>query len=154
MPEHSRSRRRPAPINVLLVEDDPDDVRCIEAAFESITRETTLHTVTNGYDAVYFLRQRSTPRSPPLPDLALVGLQVPGKSGYEILETIRDDPNLRRLPVIILTRSTADDDVGRCYDAHANASVPKPATASEFDSLIDAIVHFWFDQAHLPSSLR
>lgn len=150
MPEWSRPPGPDDRIEILLVEDDPDIIQQTEEAFETTDREIALHTVSNGYDAIYTLREQRSTESPSLPDLALVDLDVPGKDGREILETVKGDPHLRRLPVIILTSSRDSEDIARCYDAHANAYVKKPTDPGEFVSLMEAIKQFWLERAQLP----
>lgn len=96
------------------------------------------------------MTRRSTDESASLPTLALIDLNLPGMDGCEVLGTIRDDPQLQCLPVIILTSSTARDDVVRCYNANANAYLTKPTTPDEFISLVTAIERFWFEKVQLP----
>ncbi|WP_247003778.1 response regulator [Halosolutus gelatinilyticus] len=150
----SHLQRSADPVHVLIAEDNPGDVRLIEESFEMIDCEAVLHTVADGYEALYFLKRRSTVESPPLPDLALVDLDLPGKDGCDVLEAIRDDPQLRRLPVIMLTGSDDERDIARCYDAHANAYVTKPTDPGEFVSLVEGIEQFWFHSVQLPSIPR
>ncbi|WP_394743224.1 response regulator, partial [Natronococcus roseus] len=106
-----------------------------------------LQSVTNGDDAVEFLRESADNE---LPDLILLDLNLPGRDGCEILEVIRDDPRLKPLPVLMLTSSEAEEDVARCYDARANAYLTKPTDPAEFISLLDAFEGFWVEQARLP----
>ena len=138
------------PTEILLVEDNPADVRLITEAFAATDRETSLRTINDGYDALHHLKRTATVESDRLPDLALVDLYLPGKDGCELLEAIRDDPHLQRLPVIILTSSDDDGDVVRCYEATANAYLTKPTTHDEFVSLVEALEQFWCEQARLP----
>ena len=150
MPEMSRGIGTDDRVEILLVEDNPGDVRLVETGLERTDSEVELHTVANGYEALYFLRDRSTTESVSLPDLLLVDLNVPGKDGCEILEAIRGDPQLRRLPVLILTSSEAPRDIARCYDSHANAYLTKPADPDAFGSLIETMERFWLDRVQLP----
>ncbi|WP_226003934.1 response regulator [Natrinema salinisoli] len=124
-------------IDILLVEDNPGDIRLTREAFKSSKQEITLQTVTNGDDAVRFLQESSDN-------------ELPGRDGCEVLEIIRDDPRLKPLPVLMLTSSEADEDVARCYDARANAYLTKPTDPAEFISLVDRFETFWVEQARLP----
>lgn len=144
---HPRSEE---PREVLLVEDNPGDARLMREAFETVEAETTLHTVTTADDALDFLRRRVDDDSLPLPDLVLLDLKLPGKDGSEVLETVRGDPQLRLLPVIVLTSSEDSEDIERCYDAQANAYLTKPVDTGEFDSLVNSVERFWFGQVRLP----
>lgn len=134
-------------IDILLVEDNPGDVRLTREAFKTADHEVSLHTVANGDDAVAYLR-RSAASS--LPDLVLLDLNLPGRHGCEVLEEMRNDPQLDHLPVIVLTSSKAEEDIIRCYDASVNAYLTKPTAPDEFISLIDSIEEFWLRKAELP----
>lgn len=142
--------RSEKPREVLLVEDNPGDARLMREAFETVEAETTLHTVDTADDALDFLRRRVDDDSLPLPDLVLLDLKLPGKDGSEVLESVRNDPQLRLLPVIVLTSSEDSEDIERCYDAQANAYLTKPVDADEFDSLVNTVERFWFGQVRLP----
>lgn len=135
-------------MDVLLVEDNPGDVRLIREAFSTLERGTALEIVTRGDEAVELLTQQATDDS--LPDIALLDLNLPGRDGCGILETIRDDPRLQYLPVVILTSSEAEEDIARCYDANANAYVTKPTDPTAFRAVAEAVERFWFETAQLP----
>lgn len=136
------------PIDILLVEDNSGDVRLTRKALKETRRGHSLDVFSDGDDALDFLLD--DPSSDP--DLVLLGLDLPGTNGDEILETLKSDPQLRHLPVIILTGSEADEDITRCYESRANAYVTKPATHDEFASVIESVERFWFEQVQLPSS--
>lgn len=138
------------PIEILLVEDNPGDIRLLREAFGATDSETEIRTLTDGDDAVEFFAQHGVEKSPSLPDLVILDLDLPGTDGCGVLEAIRDNPQLKRLPVIILTSSDDNGDIARCYDAHANAYLTKPAGIEEFISLAELIERFWFEQAHHP----
>lgn len=140
------------PTEILLVEDNPADVRLIEETFGATDRETRLHTASDGYEALHFLKRAAAVESNALPELALIDLKLPGKDGCALLEAIRNDARLRRLPVIILTSSDTDVDISRCYEATANAYLTKPTTHDEFVSLVEAIEQFWIEHVQLPPS--
>ena len=137
-------------IDILLVEDNPGDIRLTREAFKSANQETALQIVTNGDDAVELLRKSSDNE---LPDLILLDLNLPGRDGCEVLEVIRDDPRLKPLPVVMLTSSEAEEDIARCYDARSNAYLIKPTDPVEFISLVDAFEGFWVEQVRLPPIL-
>ncbi|WP_312908283.1 response regulator [Natronosalvus caseinilyticus] len=134
-------------IDILLVEDNLGDIRLTREAFKSAKQKVALQTVTNGDDAVEFLRTSSDNE---LPDLILLDLNLPGRDGCEVLEMIRDDPRLKPLPVLMLTSSEAEEDVARCYDARANAYLTKPTDPAKFISLVDTFEQFWVEKARLP----
>jgi len=150
MSNHARQRSPSEPIDVLLVEDNPGDVRLTREAFETTDTETALHVVRDGDAAVERLTRRDGDDPGASPDLALIDLDLPGRDGCEVLEAIRDDPELGRLPVIMFTGSEERDDIAQCYDADANAYLSKPTGADEFTALVAVLEQFWFRQAHLP----
>lgn len=152
MPNFTHQRHPHEPIDVLHVEDNDGDIRLTREAFSATDRETTLHVVDDGDDTVDFLRQQGRYESVPRPDLVLFDLNLPGRDGHDVLEAIEDAPQLRRLPVIVLTGSNRSEDIVTCYRTHANAYVPKPSTLEEFVSLVTAIEAFWLDHAQLPPS--
>ena len=138
------------PVDILLVEDNPGDVRLVTEAFEATTRAPTIHTVTTANAAVDFLKGQCAAESRSLPALALVDLNLPGSDGCAVLEAVSNDPQLRRLPVIILTSSEASEDITRCYDARANAYLSKPAVYAEYVSVVKVVKTFWLEQVQLP----
>lgn len=141
------------PIDVLFVEDDPRDVDLLREAFERVetNRDTELHAVSSGSDALSFLCRSVESESDSPPNFVLLGLNLPTHDGVAILEAIADDPTLRRLPVVVLTESDRTDDIARCYETRANASLTKPTDPSGYVSLVDGIDRFWLEQARLPS---
>ncbi|TYL38486.1 response regulator [Natronococcus pandeyae] len=138
------------PIDVLLVEDNPGDVRLVEEAFEMVTNEIRLHSVSDGTEALEFLSDGREDDTTPFPDLLLLDLDVPRTHGFEVLEEVRDDPALVTLPVIVLTNSTDETDIGESYDLCANAYLTKPDSQEEFVSLARAVEEFWVQTAKLP----
>lgn len=144
------------PIDILVVEDNPGDVRLIREAFEmaETNNETELHVANTGKDAITFLTQSDEYAAAPPPDLVLLDLNLPGQDGCEILETIRTDLQLRRLPVIVLASSGSTTDIERCYNARANAYLMKPTDPNEFVSIVEGVDQFWLEQAQLPSNAR
>jgi two-component system response regulator len=139
------------PVEVLLVEDSPSDVFLTrEALKEAPGSEPRLHVVSDGVEAMAFLRQQDGFAEAPRPDLILLDLNMPRKDGREVLSEVKGDPHLRTIPVIVLTSSSADNDVRAAYDLHANGYVAKPTDFARFREAIQAIGAFWFHLAKLP----
>ncbi len=140
----------PRPIEVLLVEDDPGDVLLTREAFEHQKVHNRLHVVNNGEDAINFLRHQGKFEDSPTPDLILLDLNLPGMHGREVLSTVKEDPGLRTIPVVVLTTSEAEEDVLRSYDLHANAYVTKPVDFEAFVSIVHQIDSFYLSVVRLP----
>jgi chemotaxis family two-component system response regulator Rcp1 len=138
------------PGDVLLVEDNPSDVYLTQVAFRRSRTENEIHVVEDGIQAMAFLRQELPYTDVPRPDLVLLDLNLPRKDGYKVLAEMKADPDLRRIPVIVLTTSTAEADVDRCYESHANCYIAKPVDFDEFERVIQEIESFWFQCATLP----
>ncbi|SEP92246.1 response regulator [Natrinema salaciae] len=139
------------PVSLLLVEDNPGDVRLIEEAFKSAGFATTFHTVADGDAALEFLQTEATADSGPDLDLMLLDLNLPRTGGFEVLETIKNDPELASLPVLVLTSSEATEDVVKSYELCANAYLTKPTDPDAFADIGRAVEAFWIDEATLPS---
>ena len=138
------------PIEVLLVEDDPGDVLMTREAFEDNKVGNTLHVVINGVEAMAFLRKEGAHSGAPTPDLVLLDLNLPRMDGREVLAAIKDDPTLRRIPVVVLTTSEAEEDVLRSYSLHANAYVTKPVDFERFIDVVRQIDDFFVSVVRLP----
>ena len=138
------------PIAVLLVEDDPGDVVLVTEAFEHNKVSNRLHTVSDGVEALQFLRQESPYEDAPVPDLVLLDLNLPRKDGREVLAEVKEDERLRRIPVVVLTTSKAEEDVLRSYDLHANAYVTKPVDFDRFIEVVRQIDEFFISVVKLP----
>lgn len=147
MMEYANSARK---ATILLVEDNPGDVRLTKEAFKDGRIENTLYVATDGVEALDFLFQRGEYADAPRPDLVLLDLNLPRKNGEEILEEIRSDSKLTSLPVIILTSSAAENDVVKSYELHANAYMTKPVDPDEFIDTVRTLERFWFSIAQLP----
>lgn len=130
------SSPKPAPIDILLVEDNPGDVRLTQKAFEKARLNNQLHVVHTGEAALDFLYQRGEYAGGPGADLVLLDLKLPDCTGDELLAKIKADPVLKRTPVVIMTSSEAEEDIARSYDSHANAYITKPV---DFPSLIEVV---------------
>jgi CheY-like chemotaxis protein len=138
-------------IHILLVEDNPGDARLIlEALKETRTRNRLSH-VANGVQAIEFLRRTGDHTQALRPDLILLDLNLPCKDGREVLAEIKTDGTLRRIPVIILTTSEAEDDIQRAYDLNANCYVAKPVGLEQFIRVIRCLEEFWLTVAKLPA---
>ena len=140
----------PAVIDVLLVEDDPGDVLMTRVAFEEHKLRNTLHVVTDGVEAVAFLRREGEYADAPRPGLILLDLNLPRKDGREVLAEIKADEVLRAIPVVVLTTSEAEEDVLRSYDLHANAYVTKPVDFERFIKVVQQIDDFFVTVVKLP----
>ena len=147
MPEQSPSR----PIEILLVEDDPGDVLMTQEAFVDYKIANRLSVVSNGEDAIAYLRKQGRFADVATPDLVLLDLNLPRRDGREVLLDIKGDPDLRRIPVVILTTSEAEEDVIAAYDLHANAYVRKPVDFDQFVTAVRAIDDFFITVVRLPS---
>jgi CheY-like chemotaxis protein len=138
------------PIHVLLVEDDEGDVVMTREALDEGNVRNELHVVGDGVEAVAFLRRTNGYDDAPRPDLILLDLNLPRRDGRSVLEDIKSDPDLRRIPVIVLSTSEAIEDVTESYDLHANAYVTKPVDFDDFVRVIHNIDEFFVSVARLP----
>ena len=137
---------------ILLVEDNLGDARLVREALHEAGAAAALHHVPDGNEALAFLRRQGAHEAAPRPDLILLDLNLPRKSGREVLAEIKTDATLRRIPVVVLTSSQSDDDILSVYNLHANCYVPKPADLERFLTVIRSIEHFWFTTARLPGA--
>lgn len=140
----------PRPTDVLLVEDNPSDVYLTQVAFRRSSAETQIHVVEDGIQAMAFLRHEAPYTSAPRPDLVLLDLNLPRKHGHKVLREIKEDSQLRGIPVIILTTSTAVADINLCYEDHANCYISKPVDFDQFEKVVHEIESFWFQCVKLP----
>ena len=147
MPEQPPSQ----PIEILLVEDDPGDVLMTQEAFTDYKIANRLTVISNGEDAIAYLRKQGRFAGVATPDLVLLDLNLPRRDGREVLLDIKGDPDLRRIPVVILTTSEAEEDVIAAYDLHANAYVRKPVDFDQFVAAVRAIDDFFITVVRLPS---
>lgn len=139
------------PIEVLLVEDNPGDVRLTREALKEGKVHNNLHVAPDGVEALAFLRREGRYADAVRPDLILLDLNLPRKGGREVLEEIKGDPALRHIPVVILTSSSAEQDIARAYDLHANCYISKPVDLDQFITVVKSIEDFWFTVVKLPS---
>jgi two-component system, chemotaxis family, response regulator Rcp1 len=137
-------------IQILLVEDDPDDVLLTSEVLRETRMPSDLHVVMDGEEAMDFLHRKGRFEAAVVPDLVLLDLNLPKKDGRQVLAEIKADPGLRRIPVIVLTTSAADQDVAQAYDRHANAYVRKPVGYTALLDVVRSIEHFWVGAVQLP----
>jgi CheY-like chemotaxis protein len=138
------------PLQVLLVEDNPGDVRLTQEVLRESRVPSEVQVASDGEQALDYLQARGEYADRPRPSLVLLDLNLPRKSGLEVLAECKSDDALRRVPVVVLSGSSATHDVARAYDLHANAYVTKPLDLSEFIAALRAIEGFWLDLATLP----
>jgi CheY-like chemotaxis protein len=141
---------RATSIDVLLVEDSPGDVRLTREAFRETNGAVTLHVASDGVEAMAFLRREGANAAAPRPDFILLDLNLPRMDGREVLVHIKEDPDLRTIPTIILTTSEADADILKSYELNANAYLKKPVTLEAFEALVRSINDFWLTKVMLP----
>ena len=139
------------PIEILLVEDNPGDVRLTQEALKENKVCNTMSVVEDGLEAIAFLHQEGTYSNAPRPDLILLDLNLPKKDGREVLAEIKNDPDLKRIPVVVLTTSKAEEDIIKMYDNYANCYITKPVDLDEFISIIKSIENFWVNIVKLPA---
>jgi chemotaxis family two-component system response regulator Rcp1 len=138
------------PIVILMVEDNPGDVRLTVEALKEGKVRNILHTVEDGQEAMKFLRRQETYAKAPRPDLVLLDLNLPKKNGRDVLAEIKADTDLRRIPVVILTVSKAEQDIVKTYDLHANCYINKPVDLEQFLTVVQSIENFWLTVVKLP----
>jgi CheY-like chemotaxis protein len=139
------------PVEILLVEDNPGDVRLTQETFKECKISNHVSLAEDGEKALAFLRQEGAYANSVRPDLILLDLNLPKKDGREVLTEIKADPSLRRIPVVILTTSRAEQDIVKTYDLHANCYITKPLNLEQFITVVKSIQDFWLTIVKLPS---
>jgi len=139
------------PVEILLVEDNEGDIGLIEEVFEEAKIRNTLHIAEDGEEAILFLRGEGKFLGSPRPDIILLDLNLPKKDGREVLREIKEDNNLKNIPVVVLTTSRAERDILRSYDLHANAYVTKPLDFDQLIKVVKSIENFWLEVVNLPT---
>jgi len=139
------------PIEILLVEDNPGDVRLTQEALREGKIANNLAVASNGDGALARLRREGEHADATRPDLILLDLNLPGKDGREVLREIKSDASLKQIPVVVMTSSSAEEDVARSYALHANCFVTKPLDLDQFTKVIQAIEEFWVTVVKLPN---
>ncbi len=142
------------PADFLLVEDNPGDVRLTQEALKSHKVKNNLHVVTDGKEAMDFLRRQGKYKDAPRPDIILLDLNLPKKDGREVLAEIKSDSNLKTIPVVIISSSEAEQDIIKSYDLNANCYVTKPVDLDQFIKVVQSINDFWITIVRLPSEPR
>ena len=137
-------------VTILLVEDNPGDVRLTVEALREGRILNSLHVVNDGDAAMDFVRRRGEHREAPRPDIILLDLNLPRKDGREVLEELKGDPDLHRIPVVVLTTSSSEADVLRSYDLHANCYIAKPIGYEDFMGAVRSLENFWLKIVTLP----
>jgi CheY-like chemotaxis protein len=139
-----------APVDILLVEDNPGDVRLTQEALREGKIRNRLTVAKDGVEALAMLRREGPHANVPRPDLILLDLNLPRKDGREVLADIKADDSLRRIPVVVLTTSKAEEDILKTYDLHANCYITKPVDLEQFIEVIKSIDDFWLTVVRLP----
>lgn len=142
--------RKSEPIEILMVEDNPSDVRLTVEAFKDAKVFNNMSVAKDGEEAMAFLRKEGKFSDAPRPDLILLDLNLPKKNGREVLEEIKNDSSLKRIPVVILTTSEDEKDILRAYDLHVNAYIKKPVDLDQFIKIVEAVEDFWLSVVKLP----
>ena len=138
---------------VLLVEDSPGDVRLTREALKEGKVRNNLSVVNDGVEAMEFLRRQGPYADAPRPDIVLLDLNMPRKDGREVLAEMKSDDDLKRIPVVILTTSEAEQDILKTYELHANCYLTKPVDLEQFISIVKSVEDFWLTIVQLPRSL-
>jgi chemotaxis family two-component system response regulator Rcp1 len=138
------------PVEILLVEDNPGDVRLAREGLSECKIRNNLHVVDDGVKAMAFLRREGEYANVPRPDLVLLDLNLPRKDGREVLREVKDDVSLKTIPVVVLTTSKAEADILKSYSLHANCYVTKPLGLQQFLDVVRSIEDFWFSIVKLP----
>ena len=142
------------PANFLLVEDNPGDVRLTQEALKSHKLQNNLHVVTDGEEAMAFLRKQGKYKDAPRPDIILLDLNLPKKDGREVLAEIKSEPGLKTIPVVIISSSEAEQDIIKSYNLNANCYVTKPVNFDQFIKVVQSINDFWLTIVKLPGSFE
>ena len=140
------------PIEILLVEDHPGDVRLTQEVLKDFKVGNTMHVVRDGMEAMAFLHRKGEYADAHLPDLILLDLNLPKKDGREVLAEIKEDKDLKRIPVVVLTTSNAEQDILKAYNLHANCYITKPVDLNQFIHVLKSIEDFWLSIVKLPTS--
>jgi len=139
------------PIEILLVEDNPGDVRLTQEALKDGKILNNLHVTSDGVEAMAFLHREDRYADKPRPDIILLDLNLPKKNGREVLKEIKEDSDLKRIPVVVLTVSSAEQDILKTYNLHANCYITKPVGLDEFLTIVKSIEDFWLTVVKLPN---
>ena len=139
-------------LEVLLVEDSEADAALVEEALQDSKLKINLHLVQDGVEAINYLRKQGNYKAVDTPDIIILDLNLPKKDGREVLEEVKGDEDLKRIPVVVLTTSSAEEDIYRSYKLHANCYITKPLDFDQFAKIVTSIENFWFTIVKLPPS--
>ena len=139
------------PVEILLVEDNEGDIGLVEEVFEEGRINNNLSVAEDGEEAMMFLRNEGQFAKATRPDLILLDLNLPGMDGREVLKEVKEDDDLKKIPVVVLTTSKAEEDILKSYDLHANSYITKPVDFNQFMNVIKSIESFWLEVVKLPS---
>jgi CheY-like chemotaxis protein len=139
------------PIEILMIEDNEGDIRLTTEALGDAKIHNRLFTVRDGIEAIHYLRQEGIYAKATRPDLILLDLNLPKKDGRSVLEEIKNDSSLRRIPVVVITSSAAEEDIVKSYDLHANCYVAKPLDFAQFNKVVKSVKDFWMTIVKLPA---
>ncbi|HTW76152.1 MAG TPA: response regulator [Thermoplasmata archaeon] len=138
------------PVQILIIEDNPADARLVREVMRDSKVLNEIHWVPDGVEALAFLRRQGKYGTAPRPNLIFLDLNMPRKDGREVLREVKADESLRRIPVVVMTSSQAEEDVARAYDQHANCYVRKPIDFVQFHEVVKTLQNFWFATVELP----
>jgi len=150
MPTNAGTTARP--VQILIVEDNPADARLVREVMRDSKILNEIHWVPDGVEALAFLHRQGKYAGAPRPSLMFLDLNMPRKDGREVLREVKADPELRRIPVVVMTSSQTEEDIARAYDQHANCYVRKPIDFDQFHQVIKTLENFWFSTVELPTS--
>lgn len=143
-----------APVEILLIEDNPGDVRLVEEALKENKIKNSLHVAKDGIEAMEFLNKEGKYADIPFPDIILLDLNLPRKDGREVLKEIKENQILKSIPVVILTTSADEEDILKTYRLHANCYITKPVDLAQFIKVVKSVENFWFSIVKLPKKER
>jgi two-component system, chemotaxis family, response regulator Rcp1 len=149
MPPNSAHPTRP--VQILIVEDNPADARLVREVMRDSKVLNEIHWVPDGVEALAFLRAQGKYADAPRPNLIFLDLNMPRKDGREVLREVKSDEKLKRIPIVVMTSSQAEEDVARAYDQHANCYVRKPIDFDQFHLVVKTLENFWFATVELPN---
>jgi two-component system, chemotaxis family, response regulator Rcp1 len=147
---HVNRNKRNKPIEILLIEDNQGDNRLTKEVFKEAAVPNHIQIVTNGVKAMHYLNKEKEYKNAPHPDLILLDLNIPKKDGREILKEIKENPDLKCIPIIVLTTSQSEMDIKSTYEHYANAYITKPLDLNEFIEVIRSIEEYWLSTVELP----
>jgi two-component system, chemotaxis family, response regulator Rcp1 len=139
------------PVQILIVEDNPADARLVREVMRDSKVLNEIHWVPDGVEALAFLRAQGKYADAPRPNLIFLDLNMPRKDGREVLREVKSDEKLKRIPIVVMTSSQAEEDVARAYDQHANCYVRKPIDFDQFHLVVKTLENFWFATVELPN---